>query len=33
VVKTSTNDELTKHVSSEIAKWSDLMNKAGIEQR
>jgi tripartite-type tricarboxylate transporter receptor subunit TctC len=33
VVKTSTNEELTKHVSSEIAKWSDLMKKAGIEQR
>jgi len=33
VVKTSTNDELAKHVSSEIAKWSDLMKKAGIEQR
>jgi tripartite-type tricarboxylate transporter receptor subunit TctC len=33
VVKTSTNDELAKHVSSEIAKWSDLMTKAGIEQR
>lgn len=33
VVKTSTNDELTKHVTSEIAKWSDLMKKAGIEQR
>ncbi len=33
VVKTSSNDELTKHVSSEIAKWADLMKKAGIEQR
>lgn len=33
VVKTSSNEELTKHVSSEIAKWSDLMKKAGIEQR
>jgi tripartite-type tricarboxylate transporter receptor subunit TctC len=33
VVKTSGNDELAKHVSSEIAKWSDLMKKAGIEQR
>lgn len=33
VVKTSTNEELTKHVASEIAKWSDLMKKAGIEQR
>jgi tripartite-type tricarboxylate transporter receptor subunit TctC len=33
VVKTSTGDELSKHVASEIAKWSDLMNKAGIEQR
>ncbi len=32
-VKTSTNEELTKHVSSEIAKWSDMMKKAGIEQR
>lgn len=33
VVKTSSNEELAKHVSSEIAKWSDLMKKAGIEQR
>jgi tripartite-type tricarboxylate transporter receptor subunit TctC len=33
VVKTSTNEELTKHVGTEIAKWSDLMKKAGIEQR
>jgi hypothetical protein len=33
VVKTSTNEQLTKHVGSEIAKWSDLMKKAGIEQR
>ncbi len=33
VVKTSTNEELTRHVNSEIAKWSDLMKKAGIEQR
>ena len=33
VVKTSTNDELTKHVASEIGKWSELMKKAGIEQR
>ena len=33
VVKTSSNEELTKHVASEIAKWSDLMKKAGIEQR
>lgn len=33
VVKTSSNDELTKHVASEVAKWSDLMMKAGIEQR
>lgn len=33
VVKTSTNEELAKHVASEVAKWSDLMKKAGIEQR
>ena len=29
----SSNDELATHVASEIAKWSDLMKKAGIEQR
>jgi tripartite-type tricarboxylate transporter receptor subunit TctC len=33
VVKTSSNEELAKHVASEVAKWSDLMKKAGIEQR
>ncbi|MDT3683974.1 MAG: tripartite tricarboxylate transporter substrate binding protein [Pseudorhodoplanes sp.] len=33
VVQTSSNDELAKHVASEVAKWSDLMKKAGIEQR
>ncbi|MFZ5693511.1 MAG: Bug family tripartite tricarboxylate transporter substrate binding protein [Pseudomonadota bacterium] len=33
VVKTSTGEQLTKHVTAEIAKWSDLMQKAGIEQR
>jgi tripartite-type tricarboxylate transporter receptor subunit TctC len=33
VVKSSSNEDLTKHVASEIAKWSDLMKKAGIEQR
>lgn len=32
-VKPSTGPELTRHVASEIAKWSDLMKKAGIEQR
>jgi tripartite-type tricarboxylate transporter receptor subunit TctC len=33
VVKTSSNEELTKHVASEVAKWSDLMKKAGIPQQ
>jgi tripartite-type tricarboxylate transporter receptor subunit TctC len=33
VVQTSTNEELAKHVASEVAKWSDLMKKAGIEQQ
>ena len=33
VVKTSTNEELAKHVASEVAKWGDLMKKAGIERR
>ncbi len=33
VVKTSSGEELATHVASEIAKWSDLMKKAGIEQR
>jgi tripartite-type tricarboxylate transporter receptor subunit TctC len=33
VVQTSGNDELAKHVASEVAKWSDLMKKAGIEQQ
>jgi tripartite-type tricarboxylate transporter receptor subunit TctC len=33
VVKPSSNDELAAHVAAEIAKWSDLMKKAGIEQR
>lgn len=33
VVQTSSNEELAKHVSSEIAKWSDLMKKAGIAQQ
>ncbi len=33
VVKPSSGDELSKHVAAEITKWSDLMKKAGIEQR
>lgn len=33
VVQTSSNEELAKHVASEIAKWSDLMKKAGIAQQ
>lgn len=33
VVQTSGNEELAKHVASEVAKWSDLMKKAGIEQQ
>jgi tripartite-type tricarboxylate transporter receptor subunit TctC len=33
VVQTSGNDELAKHVASEVAKWTDLMKKAGIEQQ
>jgi tripartite-type tricarboxylate transporter receptor subunit TctC len=33
VVETSTNEELAKHVAAEVAKWSDLMKKAGIEQQ
>lgn len=33
VVKTSSNEELAKHVASEVAKWSDLMKKAGIQQQ
>lgn len=33
VVQTSSNEELAKHVASEVVKWSDLMKKAGIEQQ
>jgi len=33
LVQTSSNEELAKHVASEVAKWSDLMKKAGIEQQ
>jgi tripartite-type tricarboxylate transporter receptor subunit TctC len=33
VVKTSSNEELTRHVTAEVAKWRDLMKKAGIEQQ
>lgn len=33
VVQTSSNEELAKHVASEVAKWSDLMKKAGIPQQ
>jgi tripartite-type tricarboxylate transporter receptor subunit TctC len=33
VVKPSSGDALSQHVAAEIAKWGDLMKKAGIEQR
>jgi tripartite-type tricarboxylate transporter receptor subunit TctC len=33
VVQASSNEELAKHVASEVAKWSDLMKKAGIPQQ
>jgi tripartite-type tricarboxylate transporter receptor subunit TctC len=32
-VKTSSNEELARHVAAEVARWSDLMKKAGIEQQ
>jgi tripartite-type tricarboxylate transporter receptor subunit TctC len=31
--RTSTPEELRQHVVNEIAKWSEVREKAGIEQR